>query len=66
MMTGTIDLLDDLMAQADVLLTLPDRHIDVAKADDCDGCGEFKPVDLWATNSETGEELWLCESGADR
>jgi hypothetical protein len=27
----------------------------------CDGCGEVTPdVDLWAEDSETGEELWLC------
>lgn len=28
---------------------------------ECDGCGETTPdVDLWAENSETGEEIWLC------
>jgi hypothetical protein len=27
----------------------------------CDGCGETAPnVDLWAEDSETGEEIWLC------
>jgi hypothetical protein len=27
----------------------------------CDGCGRRMPdVDLWAEDSETGEELWLC------
>jgi hypothetical protein len=27
----------------------------------CDGCGGVTPdVDLWAEDSETGEELWLC------
>lgn len=27
----------------------------------CDGCGEIAPeVDLWAENSETGEQIWLC------
>jgi hypothetical protein len=29
----------------------------------CDGCGETTPdVDLWAENSETGEQIWLCET----
>ena len=28
---------------------------------ECDGCGETAPdVDLWAENSETGEQIWLC------
>jgi hypothetical protein len=28
---------------------------------ECDGCGLIAPdVDLWAENSETGEEIWLC------
>jgi hypothetical protein len=27
----------------------------------CDGCGDPDPsVDLWAEDSETGEQLWLC------
>lgn len=27
----------------------------------CDGCGLVTPdVGLWAEDSETGEELWLC------
>ena len=27
----------------------------------CDGCGDPDPsVDLWAENSETGEQLWFC------
>ena len=26
----------------------------------CDACGEIKDdVDLWATDSDTGEEIWL-------
>jgi hypothetical protein len=29
----------------------------------CNGCWEIRPdVDLWAENSETGEQLWLCEA----
>ena len=32
----------------------------------CGGCGEVKPdVDLWAEDTETGDELWLCEACAD-
>lgn len=32
----------------------------------CEGCGEVSPgVDLWAENSETGEELWLCDACGD-
>ncbi len=28
---------------------------------ECDGCGVIAPdVDLWAENSETGEQIWLC------
>ena len=27
----------------------------------CDGCGQPDPaVDLWAEDTETGEQLWLC------
>jgi hypothetical protein len=27
----------------------------------CDSCGETTAdVDLWAENSETGEQIWLC------
>ena len=32
----------------------------------CDGCGGEAPeVDLWAEDSETGEQLWLCPSCGD-
>jgi len=32
----------------------------------CDGCGESAAtVDLWAENSETGEQLWLCLACGD-
>lgn len=62
-MTGVIDLLDDLMAQTDVIITLADRSVDLLEPRACDGCGETRPdVDLWAENSETGEELWLCST----
>jgi hypothetical protein len=31
------------------------------KPHECDQCGKITPdVDLWAKNSETGDELWLC------
>ena len=27
----------------------------------CDGCDDYGPgVDLWATDPETGEGIWLC------
>ncbi len=35
-------------------------------AHDCGGCGEVKPgVDLWAEDTETGDEIWLCEACAE-
>jgi hypothetical protein len=60
-MTGTIDLLDEVLAQAACGSIHSGRPSKVAEAHACDGCEEVKPdVDLWATNSETGEELFLC------
>lgn len=33
---------------------------------ECDECGEATTdVDLWAENTETGEELWLCKACGD-
>ena len=66
-MTGTIDLLDDLMAQTDVTFSLPDRSQGFLEPRACDGCGKTRPdVDLWAMNSETGEELWLCSTCGEK
>jgi len=32
----------------------------------CDDCGYVTPdVDLWAEDSETGEQLWLCPACGD-
>ena len=62
-MTGTIDLLDEVMAQAALRFSTPGRSSRVVEAHDCGGCGERKPdVDLWAEDPETGEELWICLS----
>ncbi len=49
---------------------VPDPHQverpDCEMRQDCDGCGEFfSHVDLFAEDSETGEQLWLCESCVD-
>jgi hypothetical protein len=61
-MTGTIELLDDLMALTDGFFP-SDRTSEVSEAHECDGCGEVTThTDLWAKHSETGEELWLCMS----
>lgn len=33
----------------------------------CDGCDAHGPgIDVWATDSETGEELWLCPKCDER
>lgn len=58
-----IDLLDDMTDRADVEYLPPGRHFEVAEGHDCDGCGHVSPdVDLFAEDSETGEELWLCQA----
>lgn len=65
-MTGTIDLINEVIAQAALRSSISERSSRVVKAQDCGSCGEQKPdVDLWAENSETGEELWLCGSCGD-
>ena len=62
-MTLMTDLHDDLVARPDQLFVASERPFEVVEGRDCDGCGQFKPeVDLWAEDSETGEELWLCEA----
>lgn len=63
MMTETIDLLAVLMDKADLEFLPSNRPHGVAEVHDCDGCGQAEPdVDLWAEDSETGEQLWLCEA----
>lgn len=60
------DLLDELMAQADAKFPDSGRPSMGFEAHHCDGCGEVKDdVDLWAEDSETGEEVWLCISCGD-
>jgi hypothetical protein len=62
-MLEILDVLQDVLAHAGE--PIPDRgRVDrAAETHDCDGCGEITPdVDLWATNHETGEEIWLCEA----
>lgn len=56
-------LLDEVIDLADLDFQPSGRPFDVAESHECDGCGEARPdVDLWATDSETGEELWLCRA----
>lgn len=65
-MTMIASLLDEVMDLADVEFQPPGRPFEIAEAHKCDGCGDTLPdVDLWATNSETGEEVWLCEACGD-
>lgn len=60
-MTLMTDLLDELMAQADAEFSTSVRPTSGYEAHECDGCGETLPeVDLYAEDSETGEEVWLC------
>ena len=57
------DLLDDVVNRAEPKFLSPVMNQDVVEDHDCHGCGEATPdVDLWAENSATGEELWLCEA----
>ena len=59
-------LLDEIDAIADGRSHDPDRASCPIEAHNCDGCGEVRPdVDVWATNSETGEDLRLCEACAE-
>lgn len=62
-MTVMIDLLAEVMDRTDLEFLPSGRSHEVAESHDCDGCGVAAPdVDLWATDSETGEELWLCRA----
>ena len=60
-MNVTIDLLDDVVDK-DARQTFPSGWPSVdAEAHECDGCGETLPdVDLYAEDSETGDQVWLC------
>lgn len=59
-MPETLDLLDDLTALRSISSN-PAKYF--VKRRECAGCAEIKPdVDLWAEDSETGEQLWLCEA----
>ena len=62
-MTMIASLLDGVMDLAAVEFAPTDRSYEVAEDHDCDSCGLATPdVDLWATDRETGEELWLCRA----
>jgi hypothetical protein len=66
MMTLMPNLLDDLVARPDQLFLASERPFEVVEGHDCHGCGVGTPdVDLWAEDTETGEELWLCEACGD-
>lgn len=60
-MPELLELIEDVMAQADetnhVTACIPEAN----EPHGCDSCGAATPdVDLWAENQETGEQLWLC------
>ena len=60
-MAGMMDLLADLMNGTDLWHEASESVYEGRAAHECDCCGEAKDdVDLWATDTETGEELWLC------
>jgi hypothetical protein len=41
-------------------------YVQATEPPPCDGCGgEEDGVDLWAEDSETGEQLWLCQACGD-
>lgn len=62
-MTTTIDLINEMMSQVAGCSFYSGRPSEVAVAHACDGCGQSTPdVDLYAENSETGEEIWICIS----
>jgi hypothetical protein len=61
-MTQIADLIDAVLDQP-LRLSNPKPPVSAAVDRECDGCGEAgSEVGLWASNEETGEELWLCES----
>jgi len=58
-----LDLLDDVMTLADEKPMTSGMRTWGEEIHECDGCGEVKPdVDLWAEDSETGQELGLCQT----
>ena len=60
-MTLMTDKLDDVMDLADLEFLSAGRTHYVVEDHDCHGCGvATTDVDLWAEDSETGEEVWLC------
>jgi hypothetical protein len=62
-MTKIASLFDDVLDLADLEVLPSDRPTEVVEGHDCDSCGVVTPdVDLWAMNTETGEQLWLCEA----
>ena len=55
------DMLDDVKDRAKLGMLASGPTHEVVEGHDCHGCGEVKTdVDLWAEDSETGEQLWLC------
>lgn len=61
-MTEIADLLADVLDHASRSLASNPTTL-LAEARECDGCGEARPdVDFWATNDETCEEIWLCQT----
>ncbi len=62
-MTLLTDMLDAVIDRADLKALSSVRTPPAVEGHDCDGCGLATPdVGLWAEDSETGEELWLCEA----
>jgi hypothetical protein len=65
-MTEITVLMDDALDQT-LRQSTPKSAVRFVGLRGCDGCGEAgSHVDLWASNEETGEELWLCESCGGR
>lgn len=56
-----IDLLDDPTDLTSLRPLFSESIHYFVNARECDSCGEIKPdVDLFAEDSETGEQIWLC------
>ena len=65
-MTTIASLLDEVMDQADQKVTTSGMRTWGEQVHECDGCGVANDeVDLWATDSGSGDEVWLCLSCGD-
>lgn len=56
-----LDLLEEVLDTDDQKLTTSGIRAQSEEIHACDGCRVARPdVDLWATDTETGDEVWFC------